>query len=128
MIEERYAELEVSDLGARVAIATETFGLLVGFPDLSELDGIVVAGKGAGGLSAQSQTLLGEAARRIPVVLSTRCPHGFQVNPAVTKYAYDHAHELGLITAGYDGLNASKARIRLIAELGRTNRGGNAGR
>jgi len=125
---EHYAELDVSDLGARVAIVMETFGSLVGFPDLSDLDGIVVAGKGAGGLSGQSAHLLSEAARQIPVVLSTRCPQGFQVNPAVTKYAYEHAHNLGLITAGYGGLNASKARIRLIAELGRANRSEKAGR
>ncbi|MGF6837666.1 L-asparaginase [Paraburkholderia youngii] len=128
IVDESYAELDVSDLGARVAIVMETFGLLVGFPDLSKLDGIVVAGKGAGGFSAQSERLLSEAARHLPVVLSTRCAHGFRVNPAVTKYAYDHAHNLGLITAGYDGLNASKARIRLIAELGRANRSEKAGR
>jgi L-asparaginase/Glu-tRNA(Gln) amidotransferase subunit D len=128
IVDESYAELDVSDLGARVAIVTETFGALVGFPDLSGLDGIVVAGKGAGGFSAQSARLLSEAARHIPVVLSTRCAYGFRVNPAITKYAYDHAHDLGLITAGYDGLNASKARIRLIAELGRANRRAKAGR
>ncbi|MEX3955278.1 asparaginase domain-containing protein [Trinickia sp. EG282A] len=127
-VDESYAELDVSDLGARVAIVTETFGLLVGFPDISELDGIVVAGKGAGGFSAQSERLLSEAARHVPVVLSTRCAHGFRVNPAVTKYAFDRAHNLGLTTAGYDGLNASKARIRLIAELGRANRSEKAGR
>ncbi|WP_175882947.1 asparaginase domain-containing protein [Burkholderia sp. BCC0044] len=128
VVDERYAELDVADLGARVAIVMETFGSLVGFPDSSELDGIVVAGKGAGGFSAQSERLLGEAAAHIPVVLSTRCAHGFRVNPAVSKYAYDRAHSLGLTTAGYDGLNASKARIRLIAELGRANRSGKAGR
>lgn len=128
IVDESYAELDVSDLGARVAIVTETFGLLVGFPDLSKLDGIVVAGKGAGGFSAQSERLLSEAARHIPVVLSTRCAHGFRVNPAVTKYAYDRAHNLGLVTAGYDALNASKARIRLIAQLGRANRGEKTGR
>ncbi|WP_175975076.1 asparaginase domain-containing protein [Burkholderia sp. BCC1047] len=126
--DDSYAELDVSDLGARVAIVMETFGSLVGFPDISELDGIVVAGKGAGGFSAQSERLLSEAATHIPVVLSTRCAHGFRVNPAVTKYAYDRAHGLGLTTAGYDGLNASKARIRLIAELGRANRSGKTGR
>lgn len=125
--DQSYAELDESDLGARVAIFMETFGLPVGFPDLAELDGIVVAGKGAGGFSAQSEILLREAARHIPVVLSTRCPQGFRVNPALTKYAYDHAHGLGLTTAGYDGLNASKARIRLIAELGRANRSEMAG-
>ena len=128
IVEESYAELDVSDLGARVAIVTETFGSLVGFPDVSELDGIVVAGKGAGGFSAQSERLLSESARHVPVVLSTRCAQGFRVNPAVTKYAYDHAHKLGLTTVGYDGLNASKARIRLIAELGRANHGEKVGR
>lgn len=127
-VDDSYAELDVSDLGARVAIVMETFGSLVGFPDISELDGIVVAGKGAGGFSAQSERLLSEAAKHLPVVLSTRCAHGFRVNPAVTKYAYDRAHGLGLTTAGYDGLNASKARIRLIPELGRANRSGKAGR
>ena len=127
-VDDSYAELDVSDLGARVGIVTETFGALVGLPSISELDGIVVAGKGAGGFSAQSERFLSEAATHIPVVLSTRCAHGFRVNPAVTKYAYDRAHNLGLITAGYDGLNASKARIRLIAELGRANRSAKAGR
>ncbi|CAG9209739.1 L-asparaginase [Paraburkholderia tropica] len=128
IVDENYAELDVSDLGARVAIVMETFGSLVGFPDVSKLDGIVVAGKGAGGFSAESEKLLSEAARHVPVVLSTRCAQGFRVNPAVTKYAYDHAHNLGLTTAGYDGLNASKARIRLIAELGRAMRSEKAGR
>lgn len=128
IVAESYAELDVSDLGARVAIVMDTFGMLVGFPDVSELDGIVVAGKGAGGFSGQAASLLSEAARCIPVVLSTRCAQGFHVNPAVTKYAYEHAHKLGLTTAGYDGLNASKARIRLIAELGRANRSGKSGR
>ncbi|MEX3668995.1 asparaginase domain-containing protein [Paraburkholderia phenoliruptrix] len=127
VVDDSYAELDVADLGARVAIVMETFGSLDGFPDISRLDGIVVAGKGAGGFSAQSEGLLSEAAAHIPVVLSTRCAHGFRVNPAVTKYAYDRAHKLGLITAGYDGLNASKARIRLIAELGRTSRSAKAG-
>ncbi|WP_269501974.1 asparaginase domain-containing protein [Burkholderia sp. IMCC1007] len=128
IVDESYAELGVSELGARVAIVMETFGSLVGFPDIAGLDGIVVAGKGAGGFSAQSERLLSEAAAHIPVVLSTRCAHGFRVNSAVTKYAYDRAHNLGLTTAGYDGLNASKARIRLIAELGRANRRETAGR
>ncbi|TGP50704.1 asparaginase [bacterium M00.F.Ca.ET.230.01.1.1] len=112
------AELELADLGARVAIVTETFGPIVGFPDVTGLDGIVLASKGAGGFSTGSDPVLREAATRIPVVLSTRCPHGIRVNPAVSKYAYDRAHELGLTTQGYDGLNASKARIRLIVELG----------
>ncbi|MDP9650750.1 asparaginase domain-containing protein [Paraburkholderia caledonica] len=127
LADKSYMELDVSDLGARVAIVMETFGLLVGFPDVSGLDGIVVAGKGAGGFSAQSERLLAGAAEHIPVVLSTRCAHGFRVNPVVSKYAYDRAHNLGLTTAGYDGLNASKARIKLIAELGRANRNGKGG-
>ncbi|AGB73927.1 MULTISPECIES: asparaginase domain-containing protein [Rhizobium] len=117
-VADTYADLDVDDLDARVAIVSETFGAIAGFPDISELDGIVLAGKGAGGFSAQSETRLREAARRIPVVLSTRCAQGIRVNPAVTKYAYQHAQSLGMITTGYDGLNASKARIRLIAELG----------
>lgn len=119
-ITESYASLDVDDLGARVAIVTETFGPLVGFPDIGSLDGLVVAGKGAGGFSAETENVLREAALRVPVVLSTRCAHGFRVNPGLRKHAYDRAHGLGLITAGYEGLNASKARIRLVAELGRT--------
>lgn len=118
-IAESYASLDVDDLGARVAIVTETFGPLVGFPDVAGLDGLVVAGKGAGGFSTGTEAILREAAARVPVVLSTRCAHGFRVNPSIRKHAYDRAHGLGLITAGYEGLNASKARIRLVAELGR---------
>lgn len=119
-ITESYASLDVDDLGARVAIVTETFGPLVGFPDVACLDGLVLAGKGAGGFSTGAEAILREAAIRVPVVLSTRSAHGFRVNPSVRKHAYDRAHALGLITAGYEGLNASKARIRLVAELGRT--------
>ncbi|KAA1183945.1 asparaginase [Rhizobium tropici] len=121
-VADAYTDLDLADLDARVAIVAETFGSIVGFPDISGLDGIVLAGKGAGGFSAQSEQRLSEAARHIPVVLSTRCAQGIRVNPTATKYAYNHAHGLGMITAGYDGLNASKARIRLIAELGRASR------
>lgn len=116
---ESYADVVLADLGARIAIVTETFGPIAGFPDVAGLDGIVLAGKGGGGFSAESETVLREAARHIPVVLSTRCAHGFRVNPAVSKHAYERARAIGLTIAGYDGLNASKARIRLIAELGR---------
>lgn len=119
MVAESYASLDVGDLDARVAIVTDTFGPLVGFPDVTDLDGLVVAGKGAGGFSIETERALREAALRVPVVLSTRCAQGFRVNPSVRKHAYDRAHALGLITAGYEGLNASKARIRLVAELGR---------
>lgn len=118
-----YADLDAADLDARVAIVTETFGAFVGFPDETALDGLVVAGKGAGGIATGSEAALRRAAARIPVVLSTRCPQGFRVNPAVTKHAFERAHGLGLVTAGYEGLNASKACIRLVAELGRVNRG-----
>lgn len=114
-----YADLDAADLDARVAIVTETFGPLAGFLDADALDGLVVAGKGAGGIAAGSEADLRRAAARIPVVLSTRCPQGFHVNPAVAKHAFERAHALGLVTAGYEGLNASKACIRLVAELGR---------
>ncbi len=118
-----YADLAAADLGARVAIVTETFGALAGFPDLARLDGIVVAGQGAGGVSSATEALLGEAARHVPVVLSTRCAQGFRVNPAVAKHAFERSRALGLTVAGYEGLNASKARIRLVAELGRARAG-----
>lgn len=121
-VAETYADLDIDHLGARVAIVSETFGAIAGFPNVSELDGIVLAGKGAGGFSAGSEMRLRAAASRVPVVLSTRCAHGIRVNPEVTKYAYQHAQSLGMITEGYDGLNALKARIRLIAELGRASR------
>lgn len=115
----RYADLDLTDLDAHVAIVTETFGPLVGFPDVTTLDGIVVAGKGAGGFSTGTQAILRAAASRVPVILSTRCIHGFRVNADLSKYAYEPARALGLTVAGYEGLNASKARIRLVAELGR---------
>ncbi len=119
-----YTDLDAADLDARVAIITETFGPLVGFPDESTLDGLVVAGKGAGGIATASEADLQRAAARIPVVLSTRCRQGFRVNPAVAKHTFERAHRLGLATAGYEGLNASKARIRLVAEIGRVRSGG----
>lgn len=121
---ESFADLSPKDLGARVAIVTETFGSVVGFPDPAGLDGLVVAGQGAGGISGETEALLQEAARRIPVVLSTRCAQGFRVNPAIKKYAYDRPRDIGLTVAGYEGLNASKARIRLVAAIGHADKDG----
>ena len=118
-----YAELDEADLTARVAILVDGFGTGVGFPDLDAIDGLVVAGKGGGGFSTATEAYLREAVPRMPVVLSTRCAQGFRVNPAISKHAFGRAHGLGLLTAGYEGLNAFKAQIRLIAELGRARRG-----
>lgn len=118
-----YTDLEVADLDARVAIVTETFGPIVAWPDVAALDGLVLAGKGAGGFSTTTEAELRRISSKLPIVLSTRGPHGYRVNPAVSKHAFARAHGLGLLTAGYEGLNAAKARIRLVAELGRRKRG-----
>lgn len=121
-----YADLDAADLDARVAIVTASFGFPAAFPDLAALDGLVVAGKGAGGFPAAMEPRLREAARRIPVVLSTRCPQGFRVNPMIDKHAFTRAHEFGLVTDGYEGLTAAKALIRLIAEIGKAKRASRA--
>lgn len=117
-----FSELDAADLNARVALVSEMFGDIAGFPDVSDLDGLVIAGKGAGGFSASTEDHLRRAVASIPVVLSTRCPTGFRMNPAIAKHDFSRATKLGLSIEGYEGLNAAKARIRLIAQLGRAKR------
>ena len=85
------------------------------------LDGLVVASAGAGGLSRRTHTMLrANYLPRMPVVLSTRCPFGFAVDPGSPKYALGQAYTQGFLVHGYTGLNAIQARIRLILEIGLT--------
>jgi len=90
------------------------------FADPGRLDGLVVAGAGAGGLSVGMLDMLrGKFLPVMPVVLSTRCPFGFSINPAIAKYALQDARADGFILDGYTQLTAPKARIRLILEIAR---------
>jgi L-asparaginase/Glu-tRNA(Gln) amidotransferase subunit D len=118
-VSENHPDIEASDLASRVAIVTQAFGAAACFPDPAQIDALVFAGNGAGGFPRETGAILQDFAARMPVVLSTRCAGGFRVNPAIAKHAALEAGTMGLTLEGYEGLNAAKARIRLIVELGR---------
>ena len=116
---EKYDGLHSTECTAKVAIVSETLGGVTAGPDVHEIDGLVVAAAGAGGLSERTRKLLrDEYIPSVPVVLSTRCPFGFTVNPDTAKYSLNVARTEGLIIDGYTGLNALQARVRLILQLG----------
>jgi L-asparaginase len=118
-----FADLRAEDCTARVGIMTMGLGAAHDFIDPQRLDGLVVAAAGAGGISETMRDMLRrDFLPRMPVVLSTRCPFGFAINPAVAKYAMEGARHDGFLLDGYTHLNAAKARIRLILEIGRRRR------
>lgn len=117
--EDRFRGLPADACRARVAILTQCMGAIDSFVDPAALDGLVVAGAGAGGLSARSHAMLRDRyLSAMPVVLSTRCAFGFAVNPAVAKHALAAARKDGFLIDDYARLGAVQARIRLILEIG----------
>lgn len=124
--DDQFRGLTAADCGARVAILSECIGGTDIFIDPASLDGLVVAAAGAGGMSRRTHAML--KARYLPVmpvVLSTRCPFGFSINLDQPKFALAAARADGFRTRGYSQLSAVQARIRLIAEIGLTNRKSN---
>jgi L-asparaginase len=117
--DDRFRILAARHCRARVAILNEYMGGTDVFVDPSDLDGLIVASAGAGGLSRRTHAmLLARYLPTMPVVLSTRCPFGYDVNPNIPKYALAAASADGFLIQGYSQLNAVQARIRLILEIG----------
>lgn len=120
-VETAFRCLDLADCGARVAILAQGLGTDIDFADPDRLEGLVVAGAGAGGMSLRTyERLRREFLPAMPVVLSTRCPFGFTTNPALPKYALSQARADGFLIDDYAQLNATQARIRLILQIGRT--------
>jgi L-asparaginase len=87
----------------------------------SGVDGIVVEALGIGNVPPPAYEGIKYAVeKRIPVILTSRCPAG------ETDYIYSypgagkHLHNLGVIFSDY--LNGQKARIKLMIVLGQTNK------
>jgi L-asparaginase len=121
--DQRFTMLTSGDCQARVAILHECMGGVADFVDPKALDGLVVAGAGAGGLSARTMALLRTRyLPAMPVVLSTRCAFGYVVNPDLAKYDFAAARAERFRIDGYSHLSAVQARIRLILEIGLTNK------
>ncbi len=103
---------------ARVAVVSHTFGALAHLPAPADVDGLVVAGCGPGGMSAALRDVLRTRwIGRVPVVVSSRCAAGFVRDGFDPKYAMLDLIQEGFIVDGYEGLNASKARLKLILDL-----------
>lgn len=119
--DDRFRRVTADQCRARVAILKECMGGTDVFVDPSELDGLVVASAGAGGLSRRTHAMLrARYLPAMPVVLSTRSPFGYAVSCNTPKYALAAARAEGFLIHGYTELNAIQARIRLILEIGLT--------
>lgn len=83
----------------------------------SYVDGLVIAGMGGGHVPPAAATVLVELARRMPVVLASRCTAG----PVLTSTYRGIGAESDLIAAGLlpvGNLQPLKARLRLMVGLG----------
>lgn len=80
-------------------------------------DGLVIAGMGGGHVPPEAAKVLGVLARRMPVVLASRCAAG----PVLTSTYRGEGAESDLIAQGLlpvGNLQPLKARLRLIVGLG----------
>lgn len=105
---------------SRVALIEAAFGSdghIVRLAVDGGYDGVVIAGAGAGHVSATAAEVVGEAVTRVPVVIATRTGAG---RTATCTYGYPGAEvdllRRGVIMAG--ALSARKARLLLWVLLG----------
>lgn len=106
-----------SPAGIRVSIIPFHFGAAPAIPDAGAVDGLVLAGAGAGGIGQHARAALAPLARRMPVVVSTRCPTGFPPAAGDPKHGLAEERRLGFVVDGYAGLDAAKARLKLIMDI-----------
>jgi len=107
------------DFSKRVEIIDFHFGGGNCLPALNEVDGLVIATCGNGGINQSVRKELRENyLGRIPVVLSSRCPSGIHYIEGDKKCGFDALLDEGYLIADYAGLSAWKARIKLILALG----------
>lgn len=85
---------------------------------LDGVDGLVVAGMGTGSLSQEIISKLSSTwTSRVPVVLTTRCLTGGNYDDHLYKGSLQKYESHGFRLAGYEGLNALQARIKLMLEI-----------
>jgi L-asparaginase/Glu-tRNA(Gln) amidotransferase subunit D len=93
---------------------------------LKELDGLVIAGMGTGSISNTLVTQLSPKwTELIPIVLTSRCDHGSNVDEYYYKGSLDKYVSKGFKIVGYENLTPIQARIKLILELSTTDSNSN---
>lgn len=103
----------------RVPIVTLPAGADGRFIDFALADGargLVVEALGRGNVPVGAAAALARAAREIPVVITSRCPHGRVLDTYAYEGAGRHLTRCGAILGGL--LPAHKARIKLMLLLG----------
>lgn len=85
---------------------------------IAEIDALVIAGMGTGSISDEIVELLSpEWTSKIPIILSTRCPVGFNYDNNYYPKSLEKYQSFGFKLVGYENLSYSKARIKLALEL-----------
>ena len=120
----RFETIETDKINTNVDLLTVYAGMdekFFKFSADSKVDGIVVEALGIGNVPPSAfEGIKYAVEKKIPVVLTSRCPAG------ETDYIYSypgagkHLHDLGVIFSDY--LNGQKARIKLMIVLGLTNK------
>ncbi len=120
----RLETIETQKINSNVDLLTVYAGMdekFFKFSADSKVDGIVVEALGVGNVPPPAfEGIKYAVEKKIPIVLTSRCPAG------ETDYIYSypgagkHLHDLGVIFSDY--LNGQKARIKMMIVLGLTNK------
>jgi L-asparaginase len=88
---------------------------------INELDGLVIAGMGTGSLSDELIDTLTPFTSKIPIVISTRCQTGMNVDDFYYLGSLQKYEKKGFKITGYEQLTPLQARIKLILQISQKN-------
>ena len=106
-------------LDANIPILTVALFDDLNFLRTDSLDGLVVAGSGTGTIPIQARERLAPLAKKVPIVISTRCYSGPNYNDEMYPGSAASYEGEGFILRGYEDLNPLQARFLLMAQLGK---------
>ncbi|GEM_PF-2130041 len=104
-------------LDANIPILTVSLGDTFDYLDTSRVDGLVVAGSGTGSLPHRTFDTLSVLAKKMPVVIVSRCPSGPNFDDDLYPGSREKYEAAGFLVQDYSGLNSLKARILLMSRL-----------
>lgn len=110
--------LDQIKLNANIPILTVALFGDLNFICTDSLDGLVVAGSGTGTIPIQARERLVPLAKKVPIVISTRCYAGPNYNDEMYPGSAGSYEKEGFILRGYEDLNPLQARFLLMAQLG----------
>lgn len=114
----KFSTLRISDIKKKVMIWTMSVDPYFPFESLTHLDGLIIAGMGAGSISDNLfEELSDHWTSKLPIVLSSRCLVGSSFDDYCYRGSRTKYENKGFILSEYEQLNPLQSRIKLIFEL-----------